>query len=178
MFPLWFPQQEEKKEPDKEKSEWSHWYFKLPTKFLISLVCCLQEAEQDFSEKQPDYEYSAIYANIHRPSSPLPDIALYSQQPSHSEQHVKTLHMWINIKYFHTEISKPYELFTLLCSVSIIDGKRGYLLITENHIQRFGLFERQYRCAVLTVGSLSPSVGGSFSLLVLLSIFKTLKALW
>lgn len=178
MFCLWFSWQEEKKEADAEKSEWSHSYFKLLTKFLITLVCCLQEAEQDFSGKQPDNEFNDIYANIHRPSSPLTDIALYSQLPLHSEQHVKTLpaHMWINI---YREILKPYELFLLLLlSVSIFDGKRGYLLISEHHIQRFGLFEWQCRCAGLTVGSLAPSVGGSFSLLVLLSIFKTLKALW
>lgn len=89
MLFLRFSRQEEKKETETEKSEWSRSYFRLLTKFLISLVCCLPEAEQDFGEKQPDNEFSGIYANIHRPSSPLPDIHL--QQPPYSEQHVNIL---------------------------------------------------------------------------------------
>lgn len=89
MLSLQFSRQEEKKEPGTEKSEWSRSCFRLLTEFLISLVCCLPEAEQDFGEKQPDNEFSGIYANIHRPSSPLPDI--HSQQLPYSEQHVKIL---------------------------------------------------------------------------------------
>lgn len=89
MLSLQFSQQEEKKEPGTEKCERSRSYFRLLMNFLISLVCCLPEAEQDFGEKQPDNEFSGIYANIHRLSSPPPDI--YLQQPSYYEQHVKIL---------------------------------------------------------------------------------------
>lgn len=129
---------------------------------VISLAGCFQEAEPNFSEKQPDNEASSTYANILRPSSPLPNMALYSQSLSP----VKTLptHIWVNIKYFHMNSSSSF------LSVSIIDGKRGYLFISKHHIQRFG-FEWQYKGAGLVVGSLAPPVGGTFSLLLLLSDF-------
>lgn len=114
-------------------------------------------------------QWEATWPWIQRHLRELPQAVLSSTQ-----HHSLLAALWTackntantHVDKYQTFPQKPYELFLLvLLSVSIIDGKRGYLLITKHHIQRSGLFEWLYSCAGLTVGSHAPSVGWRFSFL-------------
>lgn len=172
MLSLWFSRQEEKEEPGAEKSGWSRSYFRARTKFLICLgllssggwAGLQREAAWWWIQRYLRQHPQAALSSTRRRSPLAAAVALRTARKDTAEI----------IKRFHRELSKPYELFLLLLllPVPIISGKRGYILISEHHIQRLGSFEWQSRCAGFMVGSLSPAVGRSFSLFLLLLIFK------